>query len=204
MPIALDDTLKAHVILTAAGLAGPAATDAQVAAHVAGLLRLFEDGSPALAEFDREAHRQEKTDKVKAFAASVVWVDYETTSHRPVVVLRAPSTRAGADGFEIARLDRTDDAREGERAKALARQARSLIGHKVSVTIAVEVTKSGVKVRTLRGLEDRGVDDTLTGVTADNGWQYINWEHDEPRAKTAARLQFLSAARRQAAQPQPA
>jgi len=194
MSIELTDSLKAQIVLSAFGAAGPGATDDQVVQQVSRITAFLQDGSPALNAFDRAAQRAENTTQVKGFQGDVLFVDLEASSNRPIVFLRTQPSEHHPDGIEVVRLDRTDSA-DGERVRELAKHATNLIGHRVGVTVAVEKA-NGKNVRILRALEDRGQVSDLAGYDVSNGHTLINWQ-ETSKAKIAPKLVRLN----KAAQP---
>jgi hypothetical protein len=189
MSIELTDSLKAQIVLTAVGAAGPGATDDQIVGQVSRITGFLQDGSPALNAFERAEKRAANTTQTKGFQGDVLWVDLEQSSNRPIVFLRTAPSEHHPDGIELIRMDRTDSA-DGERSKELAKLATSLIGHKVGVSVAVE--KAGTKnVRVLRALEDRGPVADLAGYDVSNGYTLVNWQ-EETKAKIAPKLARLN------------
>ena len=181
----LTDGLKAQVVITAAGIAGPEASDADVADHVSRITAMLQDGSAAMSAFDRAEARAGATVKTKTFPASVLFVDLEESSQRPIVFVKTEPSNYHPDGVEHFRMDRTD-SRDGARVKDLAKTATELVGHKVLITLAVEST--GEKnVRVLRNIEDRGADAELGEFTLADGAAYIDWT-EKDRAKIAPKL----------------
>jgi len=189
MAIELTDNLKAHIVLSAFGAAGPGATDGEVIAQVSRITAMLQDGSPALAVFDRAAQRSELTVDTKAFPGTVLFVDLEESSQRPIVFLKTEPSDYHPDAIEHFRLDRVD-SNDATRVKALAKEATGLVGHKVLVTIAVEKA-GGKNVRILRAIEDRGIDSEHDGLTLADGAALIDWTEKE-RAKIAPKLVRLN------------
>lgn len=191
MAIEITDTLKAQIVLSAVGAAGPGASDDQIVGQVGRIIGMLQDGSPALNAFERAAKRAENTTQVKGFQGDVLFVDLEQSSNRPIMFLRTQPSEHHPDGVELIRMDRTDSA-EGDRAKELAKLATSLIGHRVGVSVAVEKA-NGRNVRILRALEDRGVVADLQGYDVSNGHTLINWQ-EQTKAKIAPKLVRLNKA----------
>lgn len=189
MPIELTDSAKLQIVLSAAQIAGPTATGADVAAQVGRLTALLADGSPALAAFDRAEKRAEATVDTKSFTGTVLFADLEETSQRPIVFLKTEPSDYHPDGIEHFRLDRMDGP-DAEGVKALANLATALVGHKVLVTIGVEKA-NGKNVRLLRAIEDRGQDAEFDGLTNAGGGAMIDWTEEE-RAKIAPKLVRLA------------
>ncbi len=148
-----DEHLKAQIVLAASITAGAGATEEQVAEEAKRIIARLSPGSTILYEFDRADKREENTEKVKTFKATIVAVDKELSSTRGVVFLKTQPSKWHPDGKEHMRTDRTDST-EG---KTLAKLAQSLIGHQVTVTVGIE-NGSDNRVRVLRGLKDDGVD----------------------------------------------
>lgn len=195
MSIEFTDDLKAQIVLTAISAAGPGAADADVTRQVTRAIGLLSEGSPALRAFEQQEQRANNTEKVASFGGSVLFVDLEQSSSRPVVFLRTQPSEHHPDGIEHVRMDRTDSA-DGDSVKALAKQATQLVGHKVGVTLRVEKfipkgSTSSRKVRTLISIEDRGPDETLNGVDISTGHTLIDWT-DQARAKMAPNLVRLN------------
>lgn len=201
MSIEFTDDLKAQIVLTAITAAGPGATDTDITRQVSRTIGMLSDGSPALRTFEQAQQRNDNTEKVASFGGSVLFVDLEQSSNRPVVFLRTQPSEHHPDGVEHVRMDRTDGA-DGDSVRALAKQATQLVGHKVGVTLRVEKftpkgSTSSRKVRTLISIEDRGPDETLNGVDISTGHTLIDWT-DQARAKMVPNLVRLNR------QPQPA
>ncbi|MAL06950.1 MAG: hypothetical protein CMH36_09005 [Microbacterium sp.] len=185
----INDAAKVAIITSAAQIAGKGASPDEVAGEVSRILDLLAEGSPAQRAFDRSAQRSAATVDTKGFAGTILWVDKETTSQRPIVFLRTAPSEHHPDGIEIVRMDRLD-SQEGESAKHLARRATELIGHRVGVSVAVEKA-GGKNVRILRSIEDRGVDSDAQGLTLADGWRHIPWG-DANYAKIAPKLERLN------------
>lgn len=96
----------------------------------------------------------------KVFTGAVLGIQREQSSTRGIVTLKTGTsdTRDGLPaGCEQVRTDRTDSEGRGLR---LARQVRTLIGHRVLVWVEVEEYNGGRgKVRVLRHVEDLGRSD---------------------------------------------
>lgn len=186
MTIEFTDELKTQIILNAVTSSGAGATDQQIVEQVKRTVTLLTEGSLALRAFETYEYRASKVESTKTFPGSVLYVDLEESSNRPIVFFKTkPDSEYCPDGVEHVRLDRTDSA-EGGQSKALARLAQDLIGHKVLISVSIE--KAGkTKVRILKAIEDRGVDPDLAGYTLETSHALINW-NTEARAKLAPKL----------------
>lgn len=107
----------------------------------------------SLAVMESAGDPQDKNAKV--FAGSVLNITREERSTRGLVTFRTAVSKFSPDGIETARTDRTDTA-EG---LIMANRFRGLLGHRVLVFIEMEAINDGAtKVRTIRHVEDLGVD----------------------------------------------
>lgn len=153
MTITLSDATKDLAILEAVRLAGPGAADEAVVDELRRIVGYLDPDSAIRYEFERMEKRASATEKSKTFIATVLGVDKEVSSNRGVIYLRTLPSKYHPDGKEFLRSDRL----ENQDAREQMNKVRSLIGHKVRVTVAIEGTGE-VKVRVLRGLVDEGVD----------------------------------------------
>lgn len=145
-----------QVILTAALLAGPNATEDEVRAQISRLTAFLQPQSALRAV-------STQYDNARTFVSTVIGVGKESHSNRGVVFLASQPNDRRRDGREFFRTARFDDAVFGEDAKALIETATHLIGHKVRVTVANEVRDGNKfrKVVDLAGIErDAGFDPT--------------------------------------------
>lgn len=157
--MSISDSDRQAIVLTAVGAAGPSSTpdwEVQVATAAARITAMFSGGSMV-------SRAIEQVDASTPFVATIVAVELERSSRRAVVTLRTKPGPHRPDGLEHARTERYDHPL----GKAMARQARSLVGHHVVVWIEREATADGSrKVRVLRHLEDRGVDASVPEAQA--------------------------------------
>lgn len=182
MTIEITDTLKAQITLSAITAAGVGATDDAVTSQIARIIEMLQDGSPQQRAFEAAAKRAENFVKADGFKGTVVYVDLEgkgvdgkQPTNRPIVFLKTQPSKYYEDGIEHIRLQRTDDRQFGERAKQLAKQAQSLLGHVVSVSKIIE-TGGGNNQRVLSGLQDLGPDPEFSnGITLEQGAAMIDW-----------------------------
>jgi hypothetical protein len=190
----LSTEQKREIILTAAIIAGPNATDGEVSGQVTRILGLLDQGSPVSQAFKRAEERAANTTDVKGFVGEIIFVDKEESSNRPIVFLRTQVSEQAPEGIEFVRLDRLD-SHNADQVKALANQALQLVGHKVGVTVAIEKMSGGNKVRILRGLEDRGAGASdIAQMDNSQGWRLIDWVNggkDRSIAKIAPKLARL-------------
>lgn len=147
----IDEAVRTQIIIAASVLVGPSAAEDAVAAEVRRIVARLEPGSLSVAEFNRVERRNESTDEVKTFRATILHVDKELTSTRGVVFLKTKESQWHPNGKELVRTDRTDN----EDGRAMARLAQSLIGHHVTIVLGVERTAGGTS-RTLRSIQDHG------------------------------------------------
>ncbi|PPG15016.1 hypothetical protein [Rathayibacter rathayi] len=146
-----------EIIFAAHRAAGPGATLESVAAQTRLLLDCFAEGSPVLAEFDKEAIRAEATTKTTTFYGTLLFVDKEITSTRGVMFLKTRPSDHHPNGKELVRTDRTDTV-EGQE---VAKKAQTLVGHRVAVTMRIEKAVIAGKNRTVRvvhAIVSNGVD----------------------------------------------
>lgn len=159
----IDEATKTQVVIGAVTAAGPGATDAAIAAVARKIINFLSPGSAIMAEFERVAKRDETTEKVKTFRATVLGVDKMVESERGVVFLKSQPSQYHPDGKEYVHTERVDSLAGLE----MAKQAQALIGHQVTISVAVEVFTStdGVKKsRVVRSIVDRGVDPAYNAV----------------------------------------
>lgn len=154
--MSFTDDQKTNIILTAAIIAGKGATDEEVKNETARLARMVSASSLTHGAFYEAEKQAENTEKTKVFTGTLLHLDQETTSKRFVLVLKTQPSKFNELGQEIVRTD--IDGGDGSQARIIAQNAAQMLGHKVTVSVAIENTNNGTKVRVLRGIESRGVD----------------------------------------------
>lgn len=170
----------ANVSLLAAAAIMAGAEDAEwenrLMANARKLKQLSQPGSRvmrAMAEFDGIG-ADGKEMGLKHFTGTVLGIMKEESSTRGVVSIGTftdhpkwgsmvsprehPLTKVKTPGVEHFRTDRTDSKTDTV-AKDLANYIRTLIGHKVNVTLKMEEGKDGTKYRTLIAVQDLGLTD---------------------------------------------
>ncbi|MEK6311787.1 MAG: hypothetical protein V4755_13890, partial [Curtobacterium sp.] len=179
MPI--EPALQAQIIIAAATVAGPNATDGEVKAHTHRIASYLSISSLPMAAFAELEKRDENAERKKPFPATVIGIDLETTSKRAVVFLRTRPSERNPNGQEFVRTRRTDD----EAGRLEAAQLQSLIGHKIIAHVAIE--KAGeVYVRMIRAWEDKGIDPEYNA--ADPSFQFDYSALDAKNAKLRSKL----------------
>lgn len=148
---------KAQTVALAFQVAGPAATEAEVAAQVTRILNGIGEGSPIAYAFDSFEKRAENVEAVKTVLGTLLLFDVEESSQRGVLFLKSETAheRWNPKGKEHARTERIDGKGLG---LEVLKAAQSLIGHKVALTVEVQVSDSG-KNRVITRISDRGIDE---------------------------------------------
>ncbi|WP_277212289.1 hypothetical protein [Isoptericola croceus] len=146
----IDAATKQQIVVAAMSAVGPvgedsAAWESEVARTAARFTAVAgNDQHPAFRAVEQVA-------AAKVFTGTVVSIVKEQSSTRGLITLHTGTERSD-DGTESVRTERTDNPV----GLAMAKQVRSLVGHKVVVWIEVETMKNGNKSRVLRHIEDRG------------------------------------------------
>lgn len=167
----MSEISNAQIILSAAIIAGKGASDADVKQEVVRLARFVSPGSLMHGAFYEAEKQAANTADMKVFTGTVLHVDRETTSNRFVLVLKTPISKFNAIGQETIRTD--IDGGEGSVGRNLAQAAMQMIGHKVAVSVAIEQTKTGMKARVLRDIEDKGVDSEYAAAPSTVLWDQL-------------------------------
>lgn len=148
---------KAQTIALAFQVAGPGASEQEVADQVTRILNGISQGSPIAYAFESFEKRAEHVEAVKTVLGTLVLFDVEESSQRGVLFLKSESAheRWNPKGKEHARTERIDGKGPG---LEVLREAGKLIGHKVALTVEVQLSDSG-KNRVVTRISDRGVDE---------------------------------------------
>ncbi len=200
---------RQQIILAAFTAAGPGADDLAVSAQVERIADAMLPGSPMYRALDEVEHywRETVVEVNKPFIATLLYVDMEATSQRPVLALRSEPNTSNPEGkFELIKLGMA----RGRNRTRVIEQAKSyiqLIGHQVTVTRMNEKTSDGRKASVLRSAVSNGQNAALTQLhvaKADDaqaveaklaaGARLVNWSalNDTDR-KVASKLQKLQA-----------
>jgi len=156
---------KAQTISLAFQLAGPDADESAIAAQVSRILSATGAGSPVLYAFDSFEKRAGTVEATKTVLGTLLLVDVEESSQRGVLFLKSEQAHQkwNPNGKELARTERIDGKAVG---RPLLQDAGKLIGHKVAVTVEVQVSDSG-KNRVAIRIADRGVDENYDATAED-------------------------------------
>lgn len=156
---------KAQTIALAYQLAGAGAGDDAVAAEVTRILNGASIGSPILYAFDSFEKRAENVEDTKTVLGTLLLVDVEESSQRGVLFLKSDKAheRWNPLGKEHVRTERIDGKKVG---LPILKEAGTLIGHKVALTVEVQVSDSG-KNRVVVRISDRGVDENYNADAED-------------------------------------
>jgi hypothetical protein len=148
---------KAQTIALAFQIAGPGATDQAIADEVTRILNATGEGSPIIYAFDSFEKRSENVEATKTVLGTLLLVDVEESSQRGVFFLKSDKAheRWNPLGKEHVRTERIDGKELG---RPLLKEAGRLIGHKVALTVEVQVSDSG-KNRVVTRISDRGLDE---------------------------------------------
>ncbi len=106
--MAFEPAVQQQIVIAAATVAGPNATDGDVKAHAERIAGYCMDGSIVMQAFAALDQREQNTSQVKSFPATVLGVDRETTSTRGVVFLKTRPSEYHPNGQEFSRTERTD------------------------------------------------------------------------------------------------
>lgn len=198
---------RQQIILAAFDAAGPGADDQAVSAQVERIADAMLPGSPMIRTIDEVEHywRETVVEVNKPFIATLLYVDMESTSQRPVLALRSEPNRSNPEGkFELIKLGMARGRNRGrviEQAKAYIQ----MIGHQVTVTRMNEKTNNGLKASVLRSAVPNGQNPAFTQlhiaatddaqaveVKLTEGARLVDWaglgDYDR---KVAAKLQKL-------------
>lgn len=156
---------KAQAISLAFQLAGPDAGEDAIAAQVKRILNATSVGSPVLYEFESFQKRADTVEDTKVILGTLLLVDVEESSQRGVLFLKSDKKheRWNKDGKEHARTERIDGKGVG---LPILKDAGKLIGHKVALTVEVQVSDSG-KNRVITRIADRGIDEAYNETAED-------------------------------------
>ena len=211
---------RQQIILAAFNAAGQGATDTEVASQIERIADAMMPGSAAMRTIDEIEHYwgETVTDVNKPFTATILYVDMETTSQRPVLALRSAPNSSNPDGkFELVKLGMAR-GRNRRRVLAQANEYVRMLGHQVLVTRMNEKTAKGTKASMLRSAISYGPhpefaalhvtgDDTNETLEAKlaQGAQMVNWsalgDFDQKIAAKLDKLARRNPQRAGAAQP---
>lgn len=134
-----------ELLAAAVTACGEGATDADIVDQLIRFSLMLEDDSPV-------AKRVHRVMTAQRFVADLVAVNKEESSTRAILTVRTEPSKRYPEGLEPIRTDRTDNP-DGLR---MARQAKSLIGHRVLVFKQMEDAGPDTKVRVVVHLIDLG------------------------------------------------
>lgn len=156
---------KAQTISLAFQLAGPDAGEDAIAAQVTRILNTIGAGSPVVYAFDSFEKRADSVENTKTVLGTLLLVDVEESSQRGVLFLKSEQAHPkwNPNGKELARTERIDGKAIG---RPLLQDAGKLIGHKVALTVEVQVSDSG-KNRVAIRISDRGIDEAYNEAAED-------------------------------------
>ena len=206
--IAFTPDARQQIILAAFTAAGAGADDPAVASQVERIADALMPGSVMSRPLDEVEHywRETVAEVNKPFIATLLYVDMETTSQRPILALRSEPNRSNPEGkFELVKLGMA----RGRNRDRIIEQAKSyiqMIGHQVTLTRMNEKTSNNLKASVLRSAVSNGPNPAFTQlhVTAGDdpqtveakltqGARLVDWSAlGEYERKVAAKLQKLS------------
>lgn len=198
---------RQQIILAAFTAAGPGADDPTVSAQVERIADAMLPGSPLSRTIDEVEHywRETVLEVNMPFIATLLYVDMETTSQRPVLALRSEPNKSNPEGkFELIKLGMARGRHRGR----IIEQAKSyiqMIGHQLTVTRMNEKTGNGLKASVLRSAVPNGPNPAFTQLhiapTDDpqavdakltEGARLVDWAAlDDYERKVASKLQKL-------------
>lgn len=147
MALNISDQSVEQAIIAAATLAGPGASNGKVTDEFWRILTLVDKESPI-------RRKLETVEQTKTVYGTLLGVDKEVTSNRGVVFLSTkPHAKYNPEGKDMARSDFLTNPV----ARDLMNKAKSLVGHRVALTLVVVETENN-KAREIVRLEDQGVD----------------------------------------------
>lgn len=166
MTVTLSDEVKQQVIIAAATVAGPEATNDEVGKHVSRIAGLLDPSSSVQYAFTQLEKQAEKTADNKVLIGTLLGLGKETIpavgkenpSNRGIIILRTKFHEEYA--IEAKELLRTEIANGAESIGSQHLNGlKSLVGHKLRLSFALEVMgTNGRKVRVLRDWADLGPD----------------------------------------------
>lgn len=150
---------RQQIILAAFTAAGPGADDAAIASQIERIADAMLPGSAASHVLDEIEHywSETVTEVNKPFLATILYVDMEATSQRPVLALKSAPNRNNPDGkYELIKLDMARGRNEAK-VRAQANAYARMLGHQVAVTRMNEKTSDGRKASVLRSAVSQGL-----------------------------------------------
>lgn len=187
---------QAQTIALAFQTAGPGADENAIAAEVTRILSAIGTGSPVLYAFDQHARRAENVEDTKTVLGTLLLVDVEESSQRGVLFLKSDKAheRWNPLGKEHVRTERIDGKKVGF---PLLQEAGKLIGHKVAITVEVQLSDSG-KNRVAVRISDRGIDPDYEAGKNTDTFAPDTSKVDTKKLRFGGSLAQLEAARAQA------
>lgn len=206
--IAFRPEIRQQIILAAFTAAGAGADDTQVAAQIERIADAMMPGSAASSTLNEFEHYWSDvvTEVNKPFQATLLYIDLETTSQRPVLALRSAPNSKNPDGkFELIKLDMAR-GRHTARVLAQASSYARMLGHQVSVVRMNESTSDGRKASVLRSAVSQGlapdfhmlqITDETTKAEREQklteGARMVDWNSlSDSERKVASKLMHLS------------
>ncbi len=165
MTVTLSDEVKNQIIIAAATIAGPTASNDEVAQHVGRIAGLLDPSSSVQYAFTQLEKQAEKTDANKVLIGTLLGLGKETIaapgkespSNRGIIILRTKHHEEYA--IEAKELLRTEIANGPESIGSKHLNGlKGLVGHKLRLSFAVEIMGNKKKVRVLRDWADLGPD----------------------------------------------
>lgn len=186
---------KPQVIALAFQTAGPGADEKAIADEVTRILNATGTGSPVLYAFDQFEKRAGNVEDTKTVLGTLLMVDVEQTSQRGVLFIKSDQAHPKWNplGKENARTERIDGKELG---KPLLREAGKLIGHKVAITVEVQLSDSG-KNRVAVRISDRGIDPEYEANKNTEAYEPDLSKLDAKKLRYGGSLATLEAARAQ-------
>lgn len=185
---------RQQIILAAFTAAGPGADDAAIASQIERIADAMLPGSAASHVLDEIEHywSETVTEVNKPFLATILYVDMEATSQRPVLALKSAPNRNNPDGkYELIKLDMARGRNEAK-VRAQANAYARMLGHQVAVTRMNEKTSDGRKASVLRSAVSQGLNPEFHQLhVARETWappwtRSSRWEHASSTGQPSA------------------